>query len=126
MKNTGITRAASRGLLYLALALAFLAAFAFLFWLSVYTGFNIPRLWGAFAMWTAVLCCIVAKMLRAHWAKSRLWMGIAFLLGIHLIIFIPLLRNCPQWRPVWFVPVVVFEAVLWDALLGVVLARGTK
>jgi hypothetical protein len=38
-------------------------------------------------------------------------------LVVHLLLFVAILRVYPQWRGVWFVPVIIVEGGLFGAIL---------
>jgi hypothetical protein len=54
---------------------------------------------------------------RAYWRSLDFWVVIAGLLIVHLLVFIAVLRPYPQWRGIWFMPVVIVEGGLFGAIL---------
>lgn len=108
-----------RGLLYIGLALASLTAFALVFALLVYTGHTgrLPWNWIALAVFTSGLFWVTIRQSRAYWRRLGFWLAIAGLLVVHLLAFISVLRVYPQWREIWFVPVMIVEAGLFGAIL---------
>jgi len=54
---------------------------------------------------------------RAYWHRPGFWLAIAGLLALHLLAFISILRVYPQWREIWFVPVMIVEGGLFGAIL---------
>lgn len=114
---------ARRALLYVGLAVASLVILSGLLASSIYTGISVPEVWVAFIFWTVFLCLVVVKQAAAYRTKAKFWLAMATLLLTHLVIFVPILRLYPEWRPIWFVPVVVVEAGLWDILLSATVLR---
>jgi FtsH-binding integral membrane protein len=110
-----------RVLLYIGLAFAALAAFALLFAILVYTGHtHIEReswSWVALAVFTAGLFWVTINQSKAYWRRFGFWLAIAGLLVVHSLVFVAILRAYPQWREIWFVPVVIVEAGLFGAIL---------
>jgi hypothetical protein len=114
-------RMVRRGLLYIGLALASLTAFALVFALLVYTGHTgrLPWNWIALAIFTCGLFWVTIRQSRAYWRHWAFWMTMAGLLIAHLLAFTAILGAYPQWREIWFWPVMVVEAGLFGAILYV-------
>jgi hypothetical protein len=51
------------------------------------------------------------------------WLTIVGLLAIHLVVFVVVLLSYPQWRMIWFAPIVGVEAVLFGTILDALLDR---
>jgi len=66
---------------------------------------------------------MVIGWLRTYWRQPKLWMGMACLLGVHFLIFVPVLRTYPEWRIFWFWPVVTVEAGLSGTVMETLLGR---
>ena len=119
MKGVALGKLVRRGLLYIGLALASLTAFALVFALLVYTGHTgrLPWDWIALAVFTSGLFWVTIRQSRAYWRHASFWLVIAGLLVVHLLLFVAILRVYPQWREIWFWPVMVVEAGLFGAIL---------
>jgi len=107
-----------RSLLYLGIALASLAVFALIFLLSVRSGLSVPFPWVMLGVFSGVLVFCMLKYFRPFWNRPALWLCCAGVLVVHLAIFIPILRSYPEFRPVWFVPIVIVEAAAAGAICG--------
>lgn len=107
-----------RSLLYLGTALASLAIFALIFFLTVRSGTSVPFRWVMLTVFSVALLFIILKYYRAFWNRPALWLCCAGVLTVHLAIFIPILRSYPEFRPLWFVPIVVVEAAIAGAICG--------
>lgn len=101
--------------LYVGIALAVLTVFAVVIVLS--KGAKIPSGWLALAVFTSCLFWITIRQSRAYWGRLGFWLAIAGLLVVHLLLFISILRGYPQWREIWFVPVIIVEGGLFGAIL---------
>lgn len=112
--------------LYIGLALASLAVFSFIFFLSRRTDVSIPFRWVMLALFTAVLLFSMLKYYRGYWSRPVFWLSCAGILVLHLAIFIPILHAYPGFPPFWFVPVVVVEAAVAGAICGPLLRRSTR
>ena len=98
-------RLLSRLLLYLGLALGFLAACALVAWCLIRTGTGLPPLrWVGFVCMTPVIFWAVLKQFRRYWRRPALWLATSVLLVVHVAIFTIALTYCPDWRPIWFLP----------------------
>ena len=64
-----------------------------------------------------LLLRVTIRQSRAYWRRLGFWLAIAGLLVVHLLAFISVLRVYPQWREIWFVPVMIVEAGLFGAIL---------
>lgn len=109
---------ALRVLLYFGLAFAFLAVCGLLVFLSVRTGITVPARWFALALYTAVLLWALIGTSKEYWYRPSFWLTIAGLLALHLLGFGVVLRRYPQWRPIWYIPVVIVEAALFGSILA--------
>ena len=115
-----------RLLLYIGLALGCLAVLALVVFVSVHTGMAIPSRWVMLTVFTGVLLFSMFKYYRGYWSRPAFWLSCAAVLAVHLAIFIPVLRAYPEFRPFWFVPIVVIEAALAGAICGPLLRRPTR
>ena len=119
MNELTVGKIVRRGLLYLGLAIGALAAFALVFAILIYTGHTrpVPHSWIALVVFTAGLFWVTVRQSRRYWRRPGFWLAIAGLLVVHLLAFISVLRAYPQWRGIWFVPVVIVEGGLFGAIL---------
>jgi hypothetical protein len=104
-----------RFFLYVGIALGVLAVFADLIILS--KGAKFPSEWAGLAVFTSCLFWITIRQSRAYWHRFGFWLAISGLFVVHLLLFIATLRAYPQWREIWFVPVIVVEGELFGAIL---------
>lgn len=117
LKHFTFVAVIKRALLYVLIALAFIAVIVILFAASVYTGLTVSSTWAAFVVWTACLCWLVVTQLRRYWHRSPFWIGMSGLLVLHVFCFIWVQQLVPEWRSIWFVPIVLVEAGVWAACL---------
>jgi hypothetical protein len=78
------------------------------------------RPWLFFVSWTVFLFWWVVRSHRPLWKRLGFWLAIVVLLGAHLPTWLLILGKYPQWRPVWFIPFVVGEIVLFGTILDMV------
>ena len=109
-------KAVQRCFLYVGIALAVLAVFAAVIVLSKGAIGHVPGAWMALVVFTSCLFWVMVRQ-RAYWHHLGFWFTIAGLLALHLLAFVYFLRIFPQWREIWFVPVVIFEGCLFGAIL---------
>ncbi|MGA7633607.1 MAG: hypothetical protein WCB11_22830 [Terriglobales bacterium] len=64
------------------------------------------------AFWTGFLIWFVCRQERRYLRYGTFWMALAGLLAFHVAAFVVILRSYPEWRPVWFMFVVIIEAPL--------------
>jgi len=117
-----------RSLLYLGLAFAGLIIAALLVVLTVYTGVD-PQSTshGIFlAIWTGFLLWWVIKSYRSLWKRVSFWVIISALLSVHLVAWLIVLRSYPHWPPLWFVPSVVIEGLLFGMFLDTIFKIKTQ
>lgn len=110
-----------RILLYFGLAIASLAILGFVFAITVRTGITISATWGWLVLFTGVLIFTMLKIYRPYWRRSGFWIALAGALAAHSVIFILLLRAYPEFKPAWYVPIIVAEAVIFGTICGAVL-----
>jgi hypothetical protein len=112
-----LRKIAQRLFLYVGIALAVLAVFAAAIVLSKGAVGCVPGAWMALAVFTCGLFWVTIKQSRAYWRRLGFWLAIVGLLVVHLLVFVAILRAYPQWRQIWFVPVVIVEGGLFWAIL---------
>ena len=106
-----------RFFLYVGIALAVLVIFAAAIVLSKGAVGRASGAWMALAVFTLCLFWVVVRQSRAYWRRLGFWLAIAGLLVVHLLVFVAVLRAYPQWREIWFVPIVIVEGALFGAIL---------
>jgi hypothetical protein len=119
LSGVALGKIVRRGLLYVGLAVASLTAFALVFALLVYTG-HTGRLsggWVGLAVYTCGLFWVTIRQSREYWRRQGFWLAIGGLLVVHLLAFIAILHAYPQWRMIWFWPIVIVEGGLFGAIL---------
>jgi hypothetical protein len=106
-----------RFFLYVGIALVVLAVFAVVIVLS--KGAKLPSGWLALGVFTSCLFWITIRQSRAYWNRPGFWLATIGLLLVHLLLFIAILRGYPQWRGIWFVPIIIVEGGLFGVILHV-------
>jgi hypothetical protein len=106
-----------RFLLYVGIALVVLVVTAVAIVLS--KGAKVSGGWIALAVYTAGLFLVTIKQSKTFWGRPSFWAAIAGLLVVHLLAFVAVLRAYPEWRGIWFWPVVIVEGGLFGAILYV-------
>ena len=112
--------------LYFGLALAALAIFALVFALSIRTHIDIPFRWVMLATFTCVLLLAMIKTYRRYWNRKAFWFACFGLLLVHLAVFIPVLNSFPDFRPFWWVPIIIAEGGIFGATVGLLVQRPAK
>jgi xanthine/uracil permease len=107
----------------IAIALVSLAVFSLIFALSIRTHIVIPFRWIMLAAFAGVLMFVLVKTHRDDWGRPVFWLICAGVLVAHLAVFIPVLRAYPEFRPIWWVPVVVVEGGFFGPICDTVLLR---
>ncbi len=96
-----------RILLYLGLAFASLAVLP-CYLLSTFTlASMIPGQWIGLATFTVVLIVATIQSSKKYWRDVSYWFILAGLVCLHSLAFILILRNFPDFRMIWYVPIVV-------------------
>lgn|GEM_PF-3465685 len=118
MSQSAIGKIARRSLLYIGLALASLAGIGLLVAISIHTGVALTGGWIGLIGYTSLLFWVAISKSREHWHRPMFWLTMMGLLAVHLLAFLAVLRSYPQWRMVWFMPIVVIEAGLFWTILN--------
>lgn len=137
MSSSGLTlgKVVQPFLLYIGIALAVLAVFAAVIVLSKGTVGRLSGAWMGLVVFTFGLFWVVVRQSREYWRRPGFWLAITGLLALHVLAFISVLRVYPQWREIWFVPVVVVEGwvvrrdsvpVVWEPQTLIAGNNGTK
>ncbi len=112
--------------LYLGLALASLIVFTLVFALSVRTHIVVPFRWVMLTTFTAVLVAATVQGSRKYWRFVAFWFILSGLLCLHLVIFILVLRNFPDFKVIWYVPAVIIEAGIFGTVYDLLLADPSR
>jgi hypothetical protein len=112
--------------LYLGIAVASLVIFSFIFSLGIRTHIVVPFRWVMMAVFAGVLVFAVVKTDREYWNRPAFSLTCVGVLGVHLAVFIPFLRAYPEFRPVWWVPIVIVEAGIFGVICDVLLMRSRR
>jgi hypothetical protein len=117
MSQSAIWKIARRSLLYIGLALAALGVTGLLVAISIHTGTALTGGRIGLIGYTSLLFWVAISKSREHWYRPMFWLTIVGLLAIHLLVFLAALRSYPEWRMIWFMPIVVVEAgIFWTIL----------
>jgi len=101
--------------LYIGIALAVLAVFAVV--IVLIKGPKISGEWIGLGVYTSGLFWVIIRQSREYWRRPGFWLAIAGLLVVHLLVFLAILRAHPQWRMIWFMPIVIVEGGLFGGIL---------
>jgi hypothetical protein len=108
--RTRLLALALEGLKLLGIAVGSLIIFALFFFLSIKTGIVVPGRWVALGYWTGFLILLICRQYKRYLKHVKFWFTFLCVLLIHVIAFIAVLQRYPDWRLIWYVPVVIVEA----------------
>ena len=99
--------------MYFGLAFASLFLLTILFALGIHFGIvgKFRFIWVGFVLYTGLLFWVVVRQFRPHWYRWNFWLAALAFLVTHGLIFVNILRVYPDWRPIWFWPTTMLEAV---------------
>ena len=98
--------------LYFGLALAGLVFMTLVLAVSIHfklTGY-LTGGWIGFAGYTSLLFWVIVRNRRPRWYCWNFWILIVAMLIAHCFVFVTILRVYPEWRMIWFWPIIVVEA----------------
>ncbi len=78
------------------------------------------------AGFAGVLIFAMIKTYREYWNRPAFWLICAGVLIVHLAVFIPVLRTYPDFRLVWWVPIVIAEAAVFGIICDLLLMRKAR
>jgi hypothetical protein len=114
---SGFRRIVLRIPLYFGLAIAAFVAIAVLVVVLAHFGIDeINQGWSGFVFFTGFLFWIHVRYSRALWHRRKFWLLTLAVLIIHCAVFGAILRVYPEWRAIWFLPIVSVEAGMIDVL----------
>jgi hypothetical protein len=90
---------------------------------SVRTGIVTSARWWGLLIWTCFLVVFVCRHLRGSLRYGEFWLRLLGFLVVHLAAFVMVLRNYPEWRLFWFMPIAIVEALLTANVLEDVFVR---
>ena len=118
MSDLTLRTSIQRFLLYVGIALAVLAVFAAFI---VFTRGGVGHVsggWFGLVGYTGLLFWVTIRQTREHWQRLDYWFAMGSLLVVHFLAFVVILRAYPQWRMIWFMPVVIVEGGSFGAILS--------
>lgn len=98
-----------------------LAAFVSVRWHLV-IGFR----WITLAVVTGILIWVLVQQHKRYWTRPALWLTIVGATGVHLAIFVPILRADPDFRLLWWLPIGMVEAAFFTIVCDLLLTRPEK
>lgn len=113
-----------RSFLYVGIALTVLAVIAVFIVLT--KGAQISGGWFGLVGYTSLLFWVTISKSRERWHRPMFWLAVVGLLVVHLLAFVAILRSYPEWRMIWFMPVVIVEAGLFSIILNMLLGYRAK
>lgn len=117
----GIGLLIRRALLYVGLAITALAVFTLIFFLTVHTHTSVDFRWVAFAMFTGLLVGVIIKLSPGYRARPAFWLLLFGFMSIHSALFVLIIDRAVDFRPIWYVPVVIAEAYIFGLLSSALL-----
>jgi hypothetical protein len=113
-----------RFFLYVGIALTVLAVIAVFIVLT--KDAQISGGWIGLVGYTSLLFWVTISKSRERWHRPMFWLAVAGLLAVHLLAFVAILRSYPQWRMIWFMPVVIIEVGLFSVILNMLLGHRAR
>ncbi len=111
---------------YVGLAVASLAILSIAFALIVRSRLSVPFQWVYLAIFTGVLAFGIVKPSRKYWPRVSFWFTGAAALTAHLAVFIPLVFHFPDFKPIWYVPIVIVETGIFGMICEIMLNHSTR
>ena len=121
--STRILALALEGLKLFGIAVGCLIIFALILFISIKTGIAVAWRWIALSYWTGFLIWLILRLNKANLRHVKFWVTLFCLLLIHVTAFVVLLQRHPEWRLIWYVPIVVIEAPCMGMVLDVVMGN---
>ena|ERR1700722_16313631 len=115
--STRILALVLEGLKLFGIAVGCLIIFALVFFISIKTGIVVAWRWIALSYWTAFLVWLLCRLHKPNLKRVKFWLTLFCLLLIHVIAFVAVLQRYPEWRLIWYVPIVVIEAQFMGLVL---------
>jgi hypothetical protein len=119
-------RIVRRSFLYLGLALAGLAVVT----LVVLTGkryhISVPFQWIYLAVFTGALTYGIFKTSWEYCRRVSFWLLYLVSISVHLGAFIYLINLYPEFKPIWYIPIVLMELTVFRFLSQIILNRPPK
>ena len=114
-----VGRIIRQSFVYLGIAITVLIAIAGAVFLNLRTDIAIPRQWIAFSVFTVILAFAMVKTYRRYWKRPAFWLALAALLAIHLAVLIPIVERFPEFKPIWYIPVMVAEGATFGVVCSI-------
>jgi len=111
---------------YVGLAVASLAILSLVFLLIVRSHLSVHFQWMYLAIFTGVLAVAIVKTSRKYWTRVSFWLMCAAALTAHLAVFIPLVFHFPEFKPIWYVPIVMVEAGIFGMICEILLNHSAR
>jgi hypothetical protein len=126
MADSTLGKIVRRSLLYFGLAVAGIVGIGLLVTFSIHTGMALTGGSIGLVVYTSGLFWITISGSRERWNRPSFWLAAVGLLAVHLLAFAAILRSYPDWRMIWFIPIVIVEAGLFSIILNMLFGYRTK
>lgn len=117
MNDSLSLRIFKKAVLYVGLAVAFLAFIGVIIFITRTTGFTIPFRWVGLVLFTGVLAWVIFSQFRYLTRKPRFWPAVCAIFAVHFVVLTGLLWYLPDWRLIWFIPVVFIEVAATSVVM---------
>ena len=98
--------------------MAFLALIAAALYVHFKFGVEIADRWVGLTIFTPLPFWAAIKTDKRHRRRPSFWLALLMFLAIHLAVMYWALSIYPNWRVIWFVPIVIVEAGMIGAALA--------
>ena len=112
-----------RMLLYLGMALCFLAVMGVIVVVSVRTGLSVPIRWVGLAVFTGVIGFFIFHQYGTFARRRLFWLATISITAVHLTGYAMLLLYFPRWPLGWFLPTTLIEVALITVVMEKTLHR---
>jgi len=104
-------------LLYVIIAVG---AVAVIIGLAMYVP-NISHVWFSFVGFTSLLAVVLAKLYWHVRKSAKVWLLLAFLLTVHCLCYVEILRHLSNWPAFWYVLTMPVEVIAVAAAMKICL-----
>jgi hypothetical protein len=103
------------------IAVGCLVILTLIIFIAIKNGIFLDWRWIGLSYWTGCVILLMCRLYEPNLKQLKFWFTLFCLSLTHVIAFIAVLQRYPEWRLIWYVPIVVIESQFMGLVLDAVM-----